>query len=370
MLELLKPINLGPISLKNRIVMAAMTRSRADRNGVVGEMTARYYAQRAGAGLIISEAINISEQAIGSPHTPGLYTAEQVEAWKKVTASVHAKGGVIFAQLWHTGRVGHSVDRKGELPVAPSAIAIPQGQHHTSRGVQPYETPRALSVPEIKSIVRDYAQAARNALEAGFDGVELHGANGYLPNQFLAESANQRTDEYGGSVENRSRFILEVIDELIAVAGHERVGVKLSPLHCYAGIALADPVSTFTYLIGEINKRNLLFVELKRRSPLYPAPVHYPTQDEISLFGSLSQVTVIANSGYNRVTAEQELDRGIARMVSFGTPFIANPDLPERFALNAPLAPSDQKTWYVGGEKGYTDYPFLEPVKEVTGQII
>src|SRR5690606_2455625 len=183
-------------------------------------------------------------------------------------------------------------------------------------------------------------------------------------------SANRRTDGYGCSVENQSRFRREDIDGLSAVGGQGRVGLKLSPFPCYAGIAAAHPDSTFTYLIGGINQTNRLVDESKRRSPLYPAPVHYPTQDEISLFGSLSQVTVIANSGYNRETAGQELDRGIARMVSFGTPFISNPDLPERFALNALLAPSDQKTWYVGGEKGYTDYSFLEPVKEVTGQII
>src|SRR5699024_1363774 len=189
-----------------------MTRARADQNGRVNDLTALYYSQRASAGLIITEAINISEQAIGSPFTPGLYTQEQIEAWKKVTTAVHDKDGVIFAQLWHTGRIGHSVDRHGKLPVAPSSIAIKEGQHFTSQGRKSYETPRTLTTAEVHQIIKDYGQAAKNAIEAGFDGVEFHAANGYLPHQFLAESSNQRTDEYGGSIKNNSRFIIEVME--------------------------------------------------------------------------------------------------------------------------------------------------------------
>lgn len=210
-MKLFEQAQLGNLTLKNRMVMSAMTRSRADINGVVGDLTVQYYTQRVSAGLIFTEAINISEHAIGSPFTPGLFTTEQIKAWKKVTKSVHDNGGVIVAQLWHTGRSGHSIDRNGVLPVAPSAVAITGMQHFTSQGLKDYETPQALTVDEIKQIIKDYGQAAKNAVEAGFDGVELHAANGYLPNQFLAESANKRTDNYGGNIQNTARFVLEVM---------------------------------------------------------------------------------------------------------------------------------------------------------------
>lgn len=356
---LLEQIQLGGQTLKNKMVMAAMTRSRADLNGVVGNLTVEYYTQRASAGLIITEGINISEQALGSPFTPGIFTQEQIEAWKKVTKSVHDKGGVIFAQLWHTGRVAHSIDRKGILPVAPSAIAITGMQHFTSQGVKDFETPHELTIAEIKQIVKDYGQAAKNAIEAGFDGVELHAANGYLPNQFLAESSNQRTDEYGGSVENRSRFILEVMQQLIEAVGGSKVGIKISPLHPYAAMVSNDPISTFTYLINELNKFNFAFVELMKKSPMFALLPHYPKDDEIELFGKLSANTLIANMAYNKDTAEAELQKGIAKLISFGATFLANPDLPKRFKLNAPLNTPDRATMFGGGEKGYTDYPFL-----------
>ena len=358
-MKLLEPIQLGSYTLKNRMVMSAMTRSRANANGVVGKLTATYYTQRASAGLIISEGINISEQALGSPLTPGLFTQEQVEAWKIVTQSVHDKGGKIFAQLWHTGRVGHSADRNGRLPVAPSAIAITGMQHFTSQGLKEFETPHELTVTEIKQIVEDYIQAAKMAIEAGFDGVELHGANGYLPNQFLADSSNQRTDEYGGTIENRSRFILEVMQALINAVGVDKVGIKLSPLHPYAGIAHIDPIADFTYLFNELNNMNLAFVELMKRNPMFPALPQYPKDDEIELLGKLSKHTLIANSGYNRDTAEAELQKGIAKLISFGSAFLANPDLPKRFELNTELNQADRNTMFGGNEKGYTDYPFL-----------
>ncbi|MBK8444414.1 MAG: alkene reductase [Sphingobacteriales bacterium] len=358
-MELLKSIQLGNKTLKNKMVMAAMTRSRANINGVVGKSTITYYEQRASAGLILTEAINISEQAIGSPLTPGLYTQDQINAWKKVTEAVHKKGGLIYAQLWHTGRVGHSIDRKGILPVAPSAIAISGMQHFTSQGPKEYETPKALTTSEIKQIVKDYGQAAKNAIEAGFDGVELHGANGYLPHQFLAESANQRTDEYGGSVENRSRFILEVMQELINTIGGDKVGIKISPLQPYAGIISDNPIETFTYLIQELNKMDFAFVELMKRSPMFPLLAHYPKDDEIELFGKLSKNKLIANTAYNKETAEVELQKGIAKLISFGVSFLANPDLPKRFEFNAPLNQPDRATMFGGGEKGYIDYPFL-----------
>ena len=359
-MKLLEPIKLGGYTLKNRMVMSAMTRSRANANGVVGNLTGTYYTQRASAGLIISEGINISEQALGSPFTPGLYTQEQVETWKTVTQSVHDRGGKIYAQLWHTGRLGHSADRNGVLPVAPSAIAITGMQHFTSQGLKDFETPHELTVTEIKQIVEDYAQAAKNAVEAGFDGVELHAANGYLPNQFLADSANQRTDKYGGNIENRSRFILEVIQALINTVGGDKVGIKISPLHPYAGIVHSDPIADFTYLFNELNRMDIAFVELMKRNPMFPALPQYPKDDEIELFGKLSKHTLIANTGYNRDTAEAELQKGIATLVSFGAAFLANPDLPKRFELNAELNQADRNTMFGGNEKGYTDYPFLK----------
>ncbi len=358
-MKLLESTNMGTLALKNKMVMAAMTRSRADLNGIVGDLTVEYYVQRASAGLIISEGINISEQALGSPFTPGIYTAEQIDAWKKVTKSVHDKGGVIFAQLWHTGRVGHSVDRKGILPVAPSTIAISGMQHFTSQGPKDFEVPKELTTDEIKQIIKDYGQAAKNAIEAGFDGVELHGANGYLPNQFLAENSNQRTDEYGGSIENNCRFILEVMNELIHAIGGDKVGIKISPLQPYGGIVLNDPIATFSHLIQELNKLDFAFVELMKRSPMFPLIPHYPSGDEMEIFGSLVKHTLIAGTAYNGETAETELQKGIASMVAFGSSFLANPDLPKRFELGAALNTPDYSTMFGGGEKGYIDYPFL-----------
>lgn len=359
-MKLLEPIQLAGYTLNNKMVMAAMTRSRADLNGLVGAMTQDYYAQRADAGLIISEGINISAQALGSPFTPGLFTLAQIEAWQQVTRAVHDNGGRIFAQLWHTGRVGHSVDRNGVLPLAPSAIAITGMQHFTTEGLKDFEVPQALSIEDIQLIIRDYGQAAQNALEAGFDGVELHAANGYLPNQFLADSANQRSDEYGGSIENRCRFILEVMQHLIHTVGAHRVGIKISPFNPYAGIVMAEPADTYHYLIAALNKLEPAFLEIMKRSPMFPLLPHYPTDDEISLFGTDAAMPVIANGGYDRNSAETELERGIASLISFGVPFLANPDLPSRFALNAALNPADSHTFFGGNEKGYTDYPFLK----------
>ncbi len=358
-MKLLEKITLGQLELKNKMAMTAMTRSRANADGVVGNSTVLYYTQRASAGLIISEAINISEQAIGSPLTPGLYTQAQIDAWKNVTKSVHEAGGIIFAQLWHTGRIGHSIDKKGELPVAPSAIKIEGMKHFTSQGPKDYETPRALSASDIQNIIADYVQAAKNAIEAGFDGVELHGANGYLPNQFLAESANQRTDRYGGSIENNSRFILELMYALTEAIGGDKVGIKLSPFHPYGNILLENPTATFTYLLKELHKIDFAFVELMRRSPMFPLPTGYPTTDEIEIFGPFIKKTLIANTAYNRETGSALLQKGNADMIGYGSLFLANPDLPKRFELNAPLNQPDRTTMFGGGDKGYVDYPFL-----------
>ncbi|MBT1705268.1 alkene reductase [Chryseosolibacter indicus] len=357
-MKLLEQAQLGKLKLKNSMAMSAMTRSRADINGVVGDMHVKYYTQRISAGLIFTEAINISEGAIGSPLTPGIFTDEQIEAWKKVTQAVHDKGGIIIAQLWHTGRVGHSIDRKGVLPVAPSAVAISGSQHYTSQGMKDYETPRVLTLEEIKQIIKDYGQAAKNAMKAGFDGVELHSANGYLPNQFLADNANKRTDEYGGSIQNKARFVLEVMQALISEVGGDKVGIKLSPFHPYGDILFDNPVDTYTYLIRELNKMDFAYVELMKRSPMFPVQ-HYPQDDEIELFGKQIRHSVIANSGYDKVSGEAELKKGIAKVISFGTLFLANPDLPQRFEKDAALNTPDRATMFGGGAQGYIDYPFL-----------
>ncbi|WP_419870196.1 alkene reductase [Chryseobacterium sp. CT-SW4] len=357
-MNLLKNTTIGNFALKNRMVMAPMTRSRADENGVVGDLTVLYYTQRAGAGLIISEGINISEQALGSPWTPGIYSKEQIEAWKKVTQSVHDKGGLIFAQLFHSGRVGHSIDKKGDLPVAPSAVAISGQQHFTSEGLKDYEVPRALTTAEIKQIVKDYKQAAINAIEAGFDGVELHAAFGYLPNEFLSESANQRTDEYGGSVENRNRFVIEVMKELADAVGEGKAAIKLSPTNTYNSIENSDPEAQFVPLIKELNKLPLTYIHLMNAMTPLDSHPQYP-KNVMETFGKVAEHPVIANAGYNRETGEEELKRGIADLISYGVLFLANPDLPIRFEKGAELNKPDRDTMFGGGEHGYTDYPFL-----------
>lgn len=359
-MKLLESTQLANLSLKNKMVVAAMTRSRANKEGIVSDMTVTYYQQRASAGMILTEAINISEDALGSPLTPGIFTQEQINAWKKVTDAVHQAGGKIIAQLWHTGRVGHSIDRNGKLPVSASAVAIEGAQHFTSQGMKDFETPKALTLEEIKQTIQDYKQAALNAIEAGFDGVELHAANGYLPHQFLSDNVNLRTDEYGGNIENKSRFIIEIMKTLIDTIGGDKVGIKISPLHSYGGVTFEDPIKSFNYLINELNKLDFAFVELMRRNPMFPAPAHYPTIDEIELFGKDIKATLIANSGYNRETGESEIEKGIAKFISYGTLFLANPDLPKRFELDAPLNAPDRATMFGGAAHGYIDYPFID----------
>ncbi|MEI7423191.1 MAG: alkene reductase [Prolixibacteraceae bacterium] len=357
-MKLLEPVKIGNQNLKNSMAMAPMTRSRASMEGIVGDSTVLYYTQRASAGLIISEAINISKQAIGSPLTPGIYSQEQISAWEKVTQAVHEKGGIIYAQLWHTGRVGHSLVKNGELPVAPSAIAIQGQQHFTMEGMKDYETPRELSTEEVEDIIQHYKQAAINAMEAGFDGVELHAAFGYLPNQFLAESANQRTDKYGGSDENRNRFVLEIMQEIVKAIGADKAAIRLSPTSIYNGIMHQNPVEQFTLLISELNKLRLAYVHIMNvpfpadKFPLYPA-------NPVETFGKQLLHPVIANCGYNRETGEAELEKGIAKLISYGALFLANPDLPKRFELNAELNQPDRATMYGGQDHGYIDYPFL-----------
>lgn len=357
-MKLLEPIKIGNQILKNSMAMAPMTRSRANQNGIISESTVLYYTQRVSAGLIISEAINISKQAIGSPLTPGIYNQEQIDAWKKVTAAVHQNGGVIFAQLWHTGRVGHSLVKNSESPVAPSAIAIKEQQHFTMEGMKDYEVPTELSTEEVEEIVQDYKQAAINAIEAGFDGIELHAAFGYLPNQFLAESANQRTDKYGGNNENRNRFVVEIMQNIVSAIGAEKTSIRISPTSTYNNIIHNNPVEQFTLLINELNQFHLAYIHIMNvpfsaeKFPQYPI-------SPLDTFGKISKNPVIANCGYSRETGESELEKGIAKLISYGTLFLANPDLPKRFELNAELNQPDRATMYGGQNKGYIDYPFL-----------
>jgi N-ethylmaleimide reductase len=357
-MKLLEKSRLGNLSLNNKMVMAPMTRSRASINGVVGDSTTLYYTQRVMAGLIISEAINISEQAIGSPLTPGIYTSEQIGAWKKVTKSVHENGGLIYAQLWHTGRVGHTLVKNGDLPVAPSPIAIEGQQHFTMEGPKDYETPKELTLEDIKVIIHDFKQAAINSIDAGFDGVELHSAFGYLPNQFLAESSNHRNDLYGGTIENRNRFVLEIMQNLVDAIGENKVAIRLSPTSTYNNIVHNDVIGQFTSLITNLNKLPLSYIHLMN----VPFPTdkfpQYPTNN-IETFGHISNHPIIANCGYTKETGEKELEKGIAKFISYGSLFLANPDLPKRFELNAPLNQPDRATMYGGQEKGYIDYPFL-----------
>ena len=359
-MKLLESKTLGDIKIKNSFVMAAMTRSRSGENGIPSEMMVEYYKQRSTAGLIITEATNISEDAIGSPFTPGIYTEEQIEAWKKITKSVHENGGKIVLQLWHTGRVAHSIDRNGEIPVAPSAVPITSSQHFSSQGLKDFETPKELTIEEIDKIKLDYKQAALNAIKAGFDGVELHAANGYLPLQFLADSSNKRTDKYGGSIENKSRFILEVLEVLIDAIGANKVGIKISPLQPYGDIIFDDPISSYSYLIDKINDLNIAFVEyMKRNYTNIPTP-NYPTTDEIDLLANKIKTNVIANTGYTKETAEIELEKGIAQAISFGISYLANPDLPYRFENDLELNIPDPQTLFGGNKIGYTDYPFYQ----------
>lgn len=358
-MKLLEAIKVGNRILNNSMVMAPMTRSRANIDGLVGDSTKLYYTQRSSAGLIISEAINISKQATGSPLTPGIYTSEQIESWKKVTQSVHENGGVIYAQLWHTGRVGHSLVKNGVLPVAPSAIKIEGQQHFTMEGQKDYETPKELGIEEIKNIIQDFRQASINAIDAGFDGVELHSAFGYLPNQFLAESSNQRTDQYGGNIENRNRFVLEIIQEMIDAIGENKVAIRISPTSTYNSIIHQNPVEQFTLLINELNKMSLAYIHIMNVP--FPADKfpHYPT-NSVETFGKLTQHIVIANCGYTKETGEAELEKGIAKLISYGTLFLANPDLPKRFELNIELNQPDRPTMYGGQDQGYIDYPFFK----------
>jgi N-ethylmaleimide reductase len=360
---LLTPITIGTLDLPNRMIMAPLTRRRAGAGNIPTALMPVYYAQRASAGLIISEATPISPQAIGYNNLPGIFTNAQVEGWKPVTAAVHEKGGRIFMQLWHVGRISHSLFQPGHaLPVAPSAISAGDSIN-TPDGHRSMEVPHALERTEIAGIVEDYRKAAENAVEAGFDGVEIHGANAYLIDQFLHDSSNQRTDAYGGSLENRTRFALEVVQAVSSVWGSERVGIRLSPSNVRYGMDDTYPAGLFTYLIEKLNAFNLAYLHLVE--PMLPLD-NYPhmIREVARYFRPVWKGRLITAGNYNQEKGEAALRDGIADMVAYGRLFISNPDLPERFAQKAPLTEPDVSTFYAGGEKGYTDYPALQTKEE------
>ena len=346
---LFSPLRLGELNLPNRIVLAPLTRSRAGASRIPNALMAEYYRQRASAGLMLTEATIVSPQGAGYAGTPGIWSAEQVEGWKLTTRAVHEAGGRIFLQLWHVGRISHPSFLDGQLPVAPSAIA-PAGHVSLLRPETAYVTPRALERAEIPGIVESFRIGAQNAQAAGFDGVELHGANGYLLDQFLQTRSNQRTDDYGGSIENRARLLLEAADAAISVWGAGRVGVHISPRGDAHDMGDADPLATFGYLVRELGRRNVAFVMAREHT----GPGRIGPQLRQQFNGRW-----IANEGFDRDSANAVIAAGEADAVGFGKTFIANPDLPERFRRGAPLNPPRFNTFYGGGAEGYTDYPAL-----------
>lgn len=354
---LLSSVKLGRYTLPNRIVMAPLTRNRSAEGNVPRELNALYYKQRATAGLIISEATQVSPQGLGYPGTPGIHSPEQIAGWKLVTEAVHSQGGRIFLQLWHVGRISHpDLQPNGELPVAPSAIA-PEGESATYTGMKPYVTPRALELEEIPQIIEQYRLGAKNALEAGFDGVEVHGANGYLLDQFLQDNSNHRTDSYGGSVENRSRLLLAVVAAVVEVWGSDRVGVRLSPSGTFNTMGDSHRAATFGYVVKELNQFNLAYLHL-----VAPRVEGFGTAEDqpdlgADFFRPIFQNPIITAGGYSFETGNAVIEAGHADLVAFGRLYIANPDLPERFATGAALNVPDRNTFYGGDEKGYTDYP-------------
>jgi N-ethylmaleimide reductase len=358
--SLFDPITLGAVEAPNRIIMAPLTRGRADRDAVPTDIMVEYYTQRASAGLIISEATGISREGLGWPFAPGLWTDAQVAAWKPVTDSVHAAGGRIVAQLWHMGRQGHSSVYETQ-PVSSSATAT-EGQAHTFEGKKDFEVARPLETNEIPRLLADYELATKNALAAGFDGVQIHAANGYLIDQFLRDNANFRTDEYGGGIENRVRLLREVAERVISVAGADRVSVRLSPNGDSQGVDDSNPESLFTAAAKALSDLGIAFLELREPGP----DGTFGKTDVPKLSPAIRKVfngVLIVNSDYTTVEeAQAELDSGNADAITFGRTFIANPDLPERLRTGAPLAQDDAKTWYSQGPEGYIDYPALETV--------
>lgn len=355
---LYQPMQFGPYQLQNHFAMAPLTRSRALEGDIPSALAIEYYAQRASAGLIIAEATQISPQGKGYVSTPGIYNAAQVTAWQAITSAVHAKGGRIFLQLWHVGRISHtSLQPDNALPVAPSAIAA-NGKTYTPDGFVPLETPRALDLAELPGIVAQYKHAAQLALEAGFDGVEIHAANGYLLDQFLRDGSNHRTDAYGGSIENRARLLLEVTQAVAEVWGGNRVGIRLSPLSPFNDAVDSNPQATFSYVVEQLNQFGLLYLHLVEGATGGPREVE--NGFDLNILRKAFNGLYIANNGYDKAMAEAAIDSQHADLIAFGRPFISNPDLVQRYKIGAPLNELDGGTLYSGGAKGYTDYPALQ----------
>jgi N-ethylmaleimide reductase len=347
---LFEALSVGSVTVPNRIVLAPMTRARASEAHVAQPLMAEYYAQRAGAGLIVSEATGISRQGLGWVKAPGIWTDEQTNAWKQVTSAVHQAGGRIALQLWHMGRASHPDFLNGELPVAPSAIRA-NGETYTPQGKKAYVTPRALDAAELPGIVADYARAARNAHAAGFDMVEIHSANGYLLDEFLRDGANQRRDAYGGSPQNRVRLVREVMEAVVGEFGASRTGIRFSPRSPYNDMSDSDPLATYTEAFRAVQEAGLAYIHLVD-------PVNEGTQIHPAL-RPIFRGALIVNGGYTGDSARATLQAGTADLIAFGVPFIANPDLSVRLREGLPLATPDFSTVYGGGEGGYTDYPSL-----------
>ena len=356
MTSLFDPLQAGAFTLENRIVLAPLTRCRSSAGRVPNDLMREYYVQRASAGLILSEATSVSAMGVGYPDTPGIWSEEQVAGWKRITEAVHAAGGTMLLQLWHVGRISDPEYLGGALPLAPSAIAA-KGHVSLMRPKRDYVVPRALELSEIPGIVAEYRRGAENAKRAGFDGVEVHGANGYLLDQFLQDGTNKRTDAYGGPIENRARLMLEAVDACIEVWGADRVGLHLAPRGDSHTMSDSNPLATFGYVAEQMGKRELAF--LCTREHQGPDAI---SSELKKLFGGV----LIANEAFTKETAEAAIESGHADAVAFGKPFIANPDLPERFKLNAPLNAQDPSTFYAQGPKGYTDYPRMAPVETVS----
>ena len=349
MTTLFDPLGIGEIELDNRIVMAPMTRSRANDAGVQPAYVAEYYRQRASAGLIITEATNVSPMAKGYVRTPGIYTSEQAESWRPVVEAVHARGGKVFMQIFHTGRIAlPDFLPSGEQPVAPSAVRA-KGRNYTDDGMKEFVTPREITVEEIAETVRDFRAAAANAVSVGFDGVELHAASGYLVQQFLTTNVNRRTDEYGGSIERRARFLFEVLDAMINAVGASRVGVKFSPRMAFNDIEETDAEELYTYILERLNEKGLAYVHVG----------DFTGEGWHAKLRPVYKGVYFAGAGQTKESGEELLKSDLADAVVYGTKFIANPDLPERFRRGVPLSEPDQTTFYTPGERGYTDYPTL-----------
>lgn len=357
MSTLFESLKIGNLVLENRIIYSPLTRSRADDEGVQPEFTAQYYEQRASAGLLITEATNVSPMAKGYVRTPGIYSAEQLESWRHVTNAVHAKRGKIFMQIFHTGRIALPDLLPGNTqPVAPSAVKA-KGQNYTDAGMKDFVEPRALTTEEVKQTVKDFATAAKNAIAVGFDGVEIHGANGYLVHQFLGTNTNLRTDEYGGSDENRARFLLEVVDAIAAEIGSEKLGLKLSPTVPFNDMEDENAERFYPYIIEQLNERNLAYLHIGfEETPEKDINWH-------AFLRPLYKGVYFANGGFTKDSGERLLEKNGADAIAYGKLFLANPDLPERFRTNAKLNDWDASTFYTPGEKGYTDYPTLEEAK-------